>query len=138
MAENGKWVYISATSAKWSAIYFFELAWLVFQRTPSESEASFSSTEGEAASQRSDVVGEELHSRLTRTEWCDRKHCVVLDNFSEEECLCYREMEDPVTAAQPEGCVTENPEFHLVSKHRCAPYVEQFVDQDQLHQVSRF
>ncbi|KAH7939042.1 hypothetical protein HPB52_005077 [Rhipicephalus sanguineus] len=69
---------------------------------------------------------------------CDCEHCVVLDNFSEEECLCCREMGDPVTAAQPEGCVTENPEFHLKSKHRCAPYFEQFVDQDQLHQVSRF
>ncbi|KAH7969736.1 hypothetical protein HPB52_021704 [Rhipicephalus sanguineus] len=68
--------------------------------------------------------------------WCDCEHCVVLDNFSEEECLCSREMGDPVTAAQPEGCVTENPEFHHVSEHRCAPYYEQFVDRDQLHPVS--
>ncbi|XP_049274318.1 uncharacterized protein LOC125759503 [Rhipicephalus sanguineus] len=136
--SQGERVYISATSAKWSAICFFELARPVFQRTPSLSEASFFSTEAEAASQPSDVVGEELHSRLTRTDWCDCEHCVVLDNFSEEECLCCREMGDPVTAAQPEGCVTENPEFHLKSKHRCAPYFEQFVDQDQLHQVSRF
>ncbi|KAH7955915.1 hypothetical protein HPB52_004986 [Rhipicephalus sanguineus] len=68
---------------------------------------------------------------------CDCEHCVVLDNFSEEECLCCREMGDPVTAAQLKDA-SENPEFHLVSKHRCAPYIEQFVDQDQLHPVSRF
>ncbi|XP_037528557.1 P2X purinoceptor 7-like [Rhipicephalus sanguineus] len=80
---------------------------------PSESEASLS-TEGEAASQPSEDVGEEFHSRLIRTDWCDCGHCVVLDNFSEEECLCCREMGEPVAAAQPEGCITEHPEFHLL------------------------
>ncbi|KAH7956694.1 hypothetical protein HPB52_011774 [Rhipicephalus sanguineus] len=40
---------------------------------------------------------------------CDCGHCVALDNFSEEECLCCREMGDPVTAAQPEGCITGHP-----------------------------
>ncbi|KAH7939391.1 hypothetical protein HPB52_011700 [Rhipicephalus sanguineus] len=55
-----------------------------------------------------------------RQQGCDCGHCVVLDNFGEEECLCCREMGDPVTAVQPEGCITEHPEFHLVS-HRRAP-----------------
>ncbi|XP_037512271.2 P2X purinoceptor 7-like [Rhipicephalus sanguineus] len=94
---------------------------------PSESEASLS-TEGEA-SQPSEDVGEEFHSRLIpQVKFlraclggggycfkCECGHCVVLDNFSEEECRCCREMGEPVTAAQPEGCITEHPEFHLLS-----------------------
>ncbi|KAH7947110.1 hypothetical protein HPB52_007541 [Rhipicephalus sanguineus] len=40
---------------------------------------------------------------------CDCAHCEVLENFSEEECFCCREMGDPMSAAQPEGCITEHP-----------------------------
>ncbi|KAH7978047.1 hypothetical protein HPB49_004310 [Dermacentor silvarum] len=51
---------------------------------------------------------------MLMTLWCDCGHCVVLSNFTESECLCCCEMGDPVTAAQPEGCITEHPEFHIV------------------------
>ncbi|XP_049528158.1 uncharacterized protein LOC125947453 [Dermacentor silvarum] len=84
---------------------------------PTGSEASFSSTDCEPSGSPGDDVpddGEELHSRLTSTDWCDCGHCVVLSNFTESECLCCREMGDPVTAAQPEGCITAHPEFHTV------------------------
>ncbi|KAH7935112.1 hypothetical protein HPB52_004356 [Rhipicephalus sanguineus] len=54
----------------------------------------------------------EVAGAMMRAE-VDCGHCGVL-NFSEEECLCCREMEQPVTAAQLEKCITEHPEFHLL------------------------
>ncbi|XP_040069854.1 P2X purinoceptor 7-like, partial [Ixodes scapularis] len=48
-----------------------------------------------------------------KTEWCNCNHCVVLDNGTEAECLCCRDMGSALTRVQPTGCIPEHPEFSM-------------------------
>ncbi|KAG0426436.1 hypothetical protein HPB47_026455 [Ixodes persulcatus] len=52
--------------------------------------------------------------RYGNTEWCSCNHCVVLDNGTEAECLCCRDMGSALTRVQPAGCITEHPEFVML------------------------
>ncbi|XP_049523901.1 P2X purinoceptor 7-like [Dermacentor silvarum] len=73
------------------------------------SEDSSNPTSGDEAGHRVDVP-----SRLSSTDWCECGHCQVLPNFRELECVCCREMGAPVTVAQPQGCITEHPDFNVL------------------------
>ncbi|XP_040072827.1 P2X purinoceptor 7-like [Ixodes scapularis] len=52
--------------------------------------------------------------RYGNTEWCNCKHCVVLDNGTEAECLCCRDMGSALTRVQPTGCIPEHPELSML------------------------
>ncbi|KAH7931628.1 hypothetical protein HPB49_026334 [Dermacentor silvarum] len=45
---------------------------------------------------------------------CECGHCQVLPNFRELECVCCREMGAPLTVAQPQGCISEHPDFNVL------------------------
>ncbi|XP_054928958.1 uncharacterized protein [Dermacentor andersoni] len=45
---------------------------------------------------------------------CECAHCQVLANFLEPECPCCREMGASVSLPQPQGCMTEHPDFNLL------------------------
>ncbi|KAL1466350.1 hypothetical protein MTO96_042793 [Rhipicephalus appendiculatus] len=42
------------------------------------------------------------------------EHRLVLANFRGIECLCCREMDAPVTTAQPHGCITEHRDLSVL------------------------
>lgn len=53
-------------------------------------------------------------SRRTNTDWCSCKHCEVLANFTESECLCCTELGEEAQALQFERCITEHPDFSII------------------------
>lgn len=45
---------------------------------------------------------------------CDCKHCEVLANFTESECLCCTELGEEAQALHFEECITEHPDFSIL------------------------
>ncbi|XP_040064849.1 P2X purinoceptor 7-like [Ixodes scapularis] len=52
--------------------------------------------------------------RYGNTEWCSCNNCGILENGTEGECICCREMGTALTRVQPAGCITEHPEFSML------------------------
>ncbi|KAG0443884.1 hypothetical protein HPB47_014425 [Ixodes persulcatus] len=52
--------------------------------------------------------------RYGNTEWCSCNNCGILENGTEGECICCREMGTVLTRVQPAGCITEHPEFSML------------------------
>ncbi|XP_075531203.1 uncharacterized protein LOC142564187 isoform X2 [Dermacentor variabilis] len=72
------------------------------------------SIEGSSDATSGEEDSMDMPSRLSSTDWCECGHCQVLANFLEHECLCCREMGAPVSLAQPQGCITEHPDFNVL------------------------
>lgn len=54
---------------------------------------------------------------------CGCKHCELLANFTESECLCCTQLREKEQALQFEECITEHPDFPILCLSMSVPYV---------------